>query len=29
MNDKVIKVVAIIMLVATVLGFFSLIINLF
>lgn len=29
MNDKVIKVVAVIMLIATVIGFFSLIINLF
>ena len=29
MNDKVIKAVAVIMLIATVIGFFSLIINLF
>ncbi len=29
MNDKVIRIVAIIMLVATVLGFFSLLVNLF
>lgn len=29
MNDKVIKVVAVIMLIATVLGFFSLLINIF